>query len=248
MKKLLFILAFTVMNYFVINAQVTVDTLSLWNCDVLSYSGVITLQPKEFEAIMTPFFAKGKNVAIDLLGIPVEIDPERDEEKYQKAVGCHPWTRWECEMTARVFNTDMMKMIEEKADSLGLKMMIYGNIYFDSEGKLLSYSFTIPSEIVDFLTEEQVKQFHGVCLNETGGGKVPEKVLNSVFLRLSTEEFLESMKKLVLEYQKQMKAGGTPYKGHFFNHFLPIEKRPKSNYGMLKFRKYLGESDKESIE
>lgn len=41
MKKLLFILAFTIMNYFVINAQVTVDTLSLWNCDVLSYSGVI---------------------------------------------------------------------------------------------------------------------------------------------------------------------------------------------------------------
>lgn len=45
-----------------------------------------------------------------------------------------------------------------------------------------------------------------------------------------------------------MKACGTPYKGHFFNHFLPIEKRPKSNYGMLKFRKYLGESDKENIE
>ena len=248
MKKRLFILVFTIMNYFVINAQVTVDTLSLWNCELLNYSEIITLHPKEYESVMTPFFAKGKNVAIDLLGIPVEIDPEQDTEKYQKAVGRHPWTRWECEMKARVFNTDMMKMIEDKADSLGLKKMIYGNIYFDNEGKLLSYSVTIPSEIVDFLTEEQVKQFHSVCLNETGDGKVPEKVLNSVFLRLSTEEFLESMKNLVLEYQKEMKAGGIPYKGHFFNHFLPIEKRPKSNYGELEFRKYLGESEEGSIK
>ena len=247
MKKQLFILVFTIMNYFVVNAQVTVDTLSLWNCELLNYSGIITLHPKEYEAVMTPFFAKGKNVAIDLLGISVEIDPERDSGKYQKAVDCHPWTRWESEMKARVFNTDMMKMIEDKADSLGLKKMIYGNIYFDSEGKLLSYSVIIPSEIIDFLTEEQVKQFHGVCLNETGGGKVPEKVLNSVFLRLSTEEFLESMKNLVLKYQKKMKAGGTPYKGHFFNHFLPIEKRPKSNYGVLEFRKYLGGSEGECI-
>jgi hypothetical protein len=56
-------------------------------------------------------------VAIDLLGIPVEVDPEQDTEKYQKAVGCHPWTRWESEMKARVFNTNMMKMIEDKAET-----------------------------------------------------------------------------------------------------------------------------------
>lgn len=247
MKKLLFISVFTLVNYFTLNAQSMVDTLSLWNCELLNYSGIITIQPNEYAVVMMPFFAKGKNVAIDLLGIPVEIDPERDAGKYQEAIDRHPWTCWAKEMEARVFNTDMMKMIESKADSLGVKKMIYGSIYFDSKGKLLSYSVTIPSEVIDFLTEEQIEQFHHVCLNTTGGGKVPENVLNSVFLRLSTDEFLESMKTLVLEYQKKIKAGGTPYKGHFFNHFLPIEKRPKSNYGELEFRKYLGEGNERDV-
>ncbi len=58
MKKRLFILVFTIMNYFVINAQVSVDTLSLWNCELLNYSGIITFHPKEYEAVMTPFLQR----------------------------------------------------------------------------------------------------------------------------------------------------------------------------------------------
>jgi len=176
------------------------------------------------------------------LDIPVEIDPELDREQYQKAVDNHPWTRWADEMETRVFSSDLMKMVENKVDSLGLKTTIYGSIYFDKKGKLLSYEIVIPSDILDFLTEELLGQFQAVCLDEVGGGNVPKNVLNSVFLRLSTEEFLESMKKSVLEYQEKMKKGKTPYRGHFFNHFLPIKDRPKSDYGKLEFRRYLNNS------
>ena len=45
-------------------------------------------------------------MAIDLLDIPVEIDPELDREQYQKAVDNHPWTRWADEMETRVFSSD----------------------------------------------------------------------------------------------------------------------------------------------
>ena len=45
-----------------------------------------------------------------------------------------------------------------------------------------------------------------------------------------------------LEYQEKMKKGKTPYRGHFFNHFLPIKDRPKSDYGKLEFRRYLNNS------
>ena len=174
MKKKLFLLVFTIMSYFLVNAQVHIDTLFLGNCELLNSSGFLSIHPKEYKVIMIPFFVKGKNVAIDLLDIPVEIDPELD--------------------------------------------------------------------ILDFLTEELLGQFQAVCLDEAGGGNVPKNVLNSVFLRLSTEEFLESMKKSVLEYQEKMKKGKTPYRGHFLNHFLPIKDRPKSDYGKLEFRRYLNNS------
>ena len=242
MKKKLFLLVFTIMSYFLVNAQVHIDTLFLGNCELLNSSGFLSIHPKEYKVIMIPFFVKGKNVAIDLLDIPVEIDPELDRAQNQKAVENHPSTRWADEMETRVFSSDLMKMVENKVDSLGLKTTIYGSIYFDKKGKLLSYEIVIPSDILDFLTEELLGQFQAVCLDEVGGGNVPKNVLNSVFLRLSTEEFLESMKKSVLEYQEKMKKGKTPYRGHFFNHFLPIKDRPKSDYGKLEFRRYLNNS------
>ena len=40
----------------------------------------------------------------------------------------------------------------------------------------------------------------------------------------------------------KLEKGKTPYRGHFFNHFLPIKDRPKSDYGKLEFRRYLNNS------
>ena len=55
-----------------------------------------------------------------------------------------------------------------------------------------------------------------MCLDEVGGGNVPKNVLNSVFLRLSTEEFLESMKKSDFGISRENEKGKTPYRGQFF--------------------------------
>lgn len=243
MKRILFLSIFTIVSYFSVNAQYpNVDTIFLGDFKLLDYSRSLVIQPKDYETIMTPYFGKERyNVEVDLLNFPVELDPELDEEEYRRAKDNHPWTRWANKMKAKVFDTDLMKMVETKADSLGLKRRrLYGDVYFDREGKLLSYSVTVPSEVLDFLTPKQLEQFGSVCLNEAEGGKVPKNVMDSVYLRLSTPEFLDSMRKVILEHQEKVKKGEPPFRGHFFNHFLPIEDRPKSDYGKLSFMKDLG--------
>lgn len=236
MKKLLFVIVAFFIACSSLKAQSRVDTTHVGNFEIIFYGeNGISVCPKNFHAVMSPLMTEF-SVYVDLLNIPIELDPELDKDEYREAVNNHPWTRWKKEMVKRMLNTDIMKMAERQADSLGRSIPVYGRIYFSKNGDMLSFSISIPRCLYDAVSEQQWEQFYSVCMNEDCGRKIPSEVMEAVYLTESTLEFVESMKREILKHQERVAAGIPEFHGHFFNYYLPIEKRPKANYGELFFR------------